>query len=101
MRRRDLRKPISGLPGEWVLLNDRYVNCDLIWHVEDAGWNLTLYFLRARGREQVQPGELSEHDKKRARKLVLFGEEAQQFRAWLKSRSVLLVLPKPKDPDEF
>lgn len=101
MRRRELRKPISGLRGEWVRLTDRWLNVDNIADVEDAGWTLTVFFLRARGKEQVRPGALSGRERKRARKLILFGEDAEKFRAWLKSRGVILILPKPKDPDEF
>lgn len=101
MRRREHRKPISGLRGEWVRLTDRWLNVDNIADVEDAGWNLTVYFLRANGNEQIRPGALSERQRKRARKIHLFGADAVKFRAWLKSRGVLLVLPKANDPDEF
>lgn len=94
MRRREFRKPISGLRGEWIRLTDRWLNVDNIADVEDSGWTLTVYFLRARGKEQMRPGELSERNKKRARKLILFGEDAEKFRAWLKSRGVILILPK-------
>lgn len=69
-------RPISGLRGEWVRLTDRWVNVDNIADIEDTGWNLTLYFLRAKGREQVVPGALSERDRKRARRLILRGEVA-------------------------
>jgi hypothetical protein len=94
-------KPISGLRGEWVRLADRYINVDNIAFVEDAGWILTINFLRARGRDQVMPGAPGKRDKKRARKLILFGEDAEKFRAWLKKRGVILALPQEKDPDEF
>lgn len=101
MRRRDKWKPIGGLRGEWVRLTDRWINVDNIADVEDSGWTLTVYFLRARGKDQVLPGALSERERKRARKLILFGEDATKLRAWLKSRGVILVLPKERDPDEF
>jgi hypothetical protein len=100
---RELRRPISGLRGEWVRLTDRWLNVDNIAEVEDRGWHLAVYFLRARGREQIRPGPLDERMKKRARVVRLFGEDAEKFRAWLKSRGVVLVLPKEEErgPDDF
>jgi hypothetical protein len=89
------------LRGEWVRLTDRWLNVDNIADIEDAGWHLIVYFLQAKGREQVVPGALSERDRKRARRVILSGEDAEQMRAWLKLRGVILVLPKPVDPDEF
>jgi hypothetical protein len=101
VKRREFRKPIGGLRGEWVRLSDRWINVDNIADVEDAGWHLTIYFLRARGEDQIMWGAMSERKRKRARRLVLIGEDAEKFRAWLKSRGVILVLPKERDPDEF
>jgi hypothetical protein len=100
---RERRKPISGLRGEWVRLTDRWLNVDNIADVEDRGWHLVVYFLRARGREQIRLGHPSERMRKRARVVRLFGEDAEKFRAWLKSRGVILVLPKEegRGPDDF
>lgn len=103
MKRQEIRRPISGLRGEWVKLTDRWLNVDNIADVEDAGWYLNVYFLRARGMDQIRPGALTERQRKRARAILLLGEDADKLRAWLKSRGVLLVLPKEekRDPDEF
>lgn len=103
MTRRGAIRPISGLRGEWLRLTDRWLNLDNVAEVVDGGWYLTVYFLRARRIDQVIPGELSERNRRRARKLSLFGEDAEKLRAWLKKRGVILVLPKEqeRDPDEF
>lgn len=101
MTRRERPKPISGLRGEWVRLTDRWINVDNVADVEDGGWYLKIYFLRARRIEQVIPGALSERNRRRARRLMLIGEDAEKLRAWLKLRGVILALPKDNDPDEF
>jgi hypothetical protein len=89
------------LRGEWVRLSDRWINVDNVADIEDGGWQLTVYFLRARRIDQVIPGVFSERNRKRARRIVLIGEDATRLRAWLKTRGVILALPKEKDPDEF
>jgi len=103
VRKHEPRKPIGGLRGEWLRLSDRWINVDNIADVEDYGWHLVVYFLRARGKDQIVPGALNERERKRARVVRLFGEDAEKTRAWLKSRGVILVLPKEeeRDPDEF
>jgi hypothetical protein len=89
------------VPGVWVKLREGYINADNIAYVVEDGTWLVLHFIRDRADRQRLPVLSARAWEKRTRKHILMGEDAEIMRRWLRGRSVLLVLPKPKDPDEF
>lgn len=97
------KRPLTGIPGEWVILSDLAINADNIAFVEDTvgGTFIKVHMIRDRADRQKLPVVNEQPWRRKTRTLYLRGDDAETFRKWVRSRGVLIVLPKPKDPDEF
>jgi hypothetical protein len=93
--------PARDLPGVWVKLSDSWINADNVAFAEESGSWLILHFIRDRADRQRLPVLSARAWDKRTRKHILMGKDAEIMRRWMNGRSVLLVIPKAKDPDEF
>ena len=94
---------LAGLPGVWVKLTGEYINLDNVAFVEETdgeSW-LIVHMLKDRADRQKLPVRNEQPWRRKTRKLYLMGEDAKVLRKWLRSRCVLLILPKRRDPDQF